>query len=65
MDLIKLRGRARAMMSIGATAAFIGIAIMVHGEVNFGDAVLVGGIVLFIVGVILLAQTPTGDQDAG
>ena len=64
MDLLKLRGYARAMMSIGSAAVLIGAGIMVHGEMNFGDGVLVVGIIMLIVGTAMLAKTPSGDQDA-
>ena len=62
MDVIGLRKLARTMMAIGCSAAIIGVAIMVHGELNFGDAVLVGGMLLLIAGTFLLARTPTGDH---
>ena len=62
MDIVKLRKIARTMMAIGSSAAILGVAIMVHGEMNFGDAVLVGGMTMFIVGTFLLARTPTGDH---
>ncbi|ALE16550.1 hypothetical protein AMC99_01256 [Altererythrobacter epoxidivorans] len=65
MDLLNLRSRARQFMALGAVAIIAGTGIMVHGEMNFGDGVLIAGIVLFILGAILLAQTPTGDSDAG
>ena len=65
MSLLKLRGMARQFMAIGSVAIMLGAAIMVHGEMNFGDGVLILGIGLFIIGVVLLAQTPTGDGDAG
>ena len=65
MELHKMRAMVKALMSIGATAVFVGVAIMLHGELNFGDAVLIAGIVLFISGVVLLARMPTGDSDAG
>ncbi|WFL77149.1 hypothetical protein P7228_14320 [Altererythrobacter arenosus] len=65
MGLHKLRGMARQFMAIGSVAIMLGAAIMVHGEMNFGDGVLILGIGLFIIGVVLLAQTPTGDGDAG
>ena len=66
MTAISLRSKVtRALMASGATAVFVGVAFMVHGEVHFGDGVLVTGILAFIVGVVLLAQTPTGDNDAG
>ncbi len=63
MDLIKLRSRARAMMMIGSVAILVGTGIMVHGEMDFGDGVLIAGIVLLIIGVSMLARTPPGDQD--
>jgi hypothetical protein len=65
MDLNKMRAMVKVLMSSGATAVFVGVAIMLHGELNFGDAVLIAGIVLFISGVVLLARMPTGDSDAG
>ena len=61
--MVKLRDTARYLMGAGSAAAFVGIGIMVHGEVNFGDAVLVGGAVAFIIGTILLAQTPSPSDD--
>ena len=64
MTFEKLRAQARVMMAIGSAAIIAGAGIMVHGEMTFGDGVLIGGIVLLIVGVIFLAQTPTGDNDA-
>ena len=63
MNLVSLRRHARQIMMVGSLGILAGAAIMVHGEMNFGDGVLIAGIVLFIVGVILLAQTPTGDTD--
>jgi len=63
MNLIKLRSWARQIMMVGSLAIMAGAGIMVHGEMNFGDGVLIAGIVLFIIGVVLLAQTPTGDSD--
>lgn len=63
MNLIGLRKRARQIMMVGSLGILVGAGIMVHGEMNFGDGVLIAGIVLFIFGVILLAQTPTGDTD--
>ncbi|WP_427967265.1 hypothetical protein [Altererythrobacter sp.] len=63
MDLVKLRSRARAMMMIGSVAILVGTGIMVHGEMDFGDGVLIAGIVLLIIGVSMLARTPPGDQD--
>lgn len=65
MDRIALRTRARQMMLAGSIGIFAGTGIMLHGEMDFGDGVLIAGIVLFILGVIFLTQTPTGDSDAG
>ena len=65
-NLVSLRRHARQIMmvgSLGSLGILAGAGIMVHGEMNFGDGVLIAGIVLFIIGVILLAQTPTGDTD--
>ena len=64
MDLIKLRRYARALMSIGSGAVLLGAGIMVHGEMDFGDGVLVIGIIMLIIGTAMLAKTPTGDTDA-
>ena len=62
MDVVKLRKIARTLMALGSTGAILGVGIMVHGELNFGDAVLVGGMLMLIVGTFLLARTPTGDH---
>jgi hypothetical protein len=62
MDVVKLRKVARTMMAIGSTGAILGVGIMVHGELNFGDAVLVGGMIMLMVGTFLLARTPTGEH---
>lgn len=64
-DLISLRHKARIAMTVGSIAIFAGVGIMVHGEKDFGDGVLIAGILLLIAGVAMLARTPTGDQDAG
>ena len=63
MDVVKLRKTARAMMAIGSTAALVGIGIMVHGEMEFGDAILVTGLILLAVGAVVLGQTPTGENN--
>lgn len=63
MKLVALRRHARQIMMVGSLGILAGAGIMVHGEMNLGDGVLIAGIVLFIIGVILLAQTPTGDTD--
>ncbi|SMQ74626.1 hypothetical protein SAMN06297468_2813 [Altererythrobacter xiamenensis] len=63
INLVSLRRHARQIMMVGSLGILAGAGIMVHGEMNFGDGVLIAGIVLFIIGVILLAQTPTGDTD--
>lgn len=62
MDVVKQRKLARTLMAVGSVAAISGAGIMVHGELNFGDAVLVTGMLLLIVGTILLARTPTGEN---
>ena len=62
MDVVKLRKIARTLMALGSTGAILGVGIMVHGELNFGDAVLVGGMLMLMVGTFLLARTPTGDH---
>ena len=62
MDIVKLRKIARTLMALGSTCAILGVGIMVHGELNFGDAVLVGGMLMLMVGTFLLARTPTGDH---
>ncbi|MBX7531510.1 hypothetical protein K3165_01075 [Qipengyuania sp. 1XM1-15A] len=62
MDIVKQRKLARTLMAVGSVAAISGAGIMVHGELKFGDAVLVTGMLLLIVGTILLARTPTGEN---
>ena len=63
MDIVELRRIARTVMAVGSVAILGGLAIMVHGEMNFGDAVLVGGLVSLLVGALLLARTPTGENN--
>lgn len=63
MDIVELRRLARTVMAVGSVAILGGLAIMVHGEMNFGDAVLVGGLVSLLVGALLLARTPSGENN--
>ena len=63
MDIVELRRIARTVMAVGSVAILGGLAIMVHGEMNFGDAVLVGGLVSLLVGALLLARTPSGENN--
>ena len=59
-DIALQRRRARTIISAGAAAALVGVAIMVHGELNFGDGVLVAGLVLLVSGAIWLSRLPAG-----
>ena len=63
MDVAELRRTARTIMSAGSAAALLGIGIMVHGEMEFGDVILVGGLVALAIGSFLLARTPMGDNN--
>ncbi|MDA9918491.1 hypothetical protein N9D37_01200 [Erythrobacter sp.] len=54
---------ARLMMAIGSAAALVGTAIMFHGEMNFGDVILVGGLAALAVGTLMLARTPPGENN--
>ena len=62
-DLGLQRRRARTIISAGAAAALVGIAIMVHGELNFGDGVLVAGLVLLVIGSVWLSRLPAGENN--
>ena len=63
MDIVELRRIARTVMAVGSVAILGGLAIMVHGEMNFGDAVLIGGLVSLLGGALLLARTPSGENN--
>ena len=62
-DVAEFRRIARTVMAVGSVAILAGLAIMVHGEMNYGDAVLVGGLVSLLIGALMLARTPTGDNN--
>lgn len=62
MEIGEVRRYGRTAMTVGSAAALIGIAIMVHGEMNFGDAVLVGGLVMLAIGAFVLGKTPMGGK---
>ena len=64
MEMPRKRLLARNLMFTGSIGILSGIAVMVHGEINFGDAVLITGILVFVIGVIILAATPSEDHDA-
>ncbi len=63
MEIARFRLMARTTMAAGSAAALIGVAIMVHGEMNFGDIVLIGGLAALAVGTFMLARSPTGEND--
>ena len=65
MSRIALRDFSRYGLSLASLLVIAGGAMMALGWVELGDAVMISGAALLVVSAIGLANTPTGDNDAG
>ena len=58
------RMTARYALSLGSLGLMGGAVISFFGHDLIGDALMIGGGVLLVVGAFLLAAVPTGEDDA-
>ena len=65
IDKIVLRRISRLGLALGSIGFIIGGVLIALGRDMLGDGLMIFGGVALLVFALLLAKTPTGDQDAG
>ena len=65
IDKLVLRRISRAGLALGSLSFIIGGVLIALGSDMLGDGIMIFGGVALLVFALLLANTPTGDKDAG
>ena len=58
------RRAARMLLALGSLAFVVGGVLIFRSADRIGDALMVSGGLALLIGAIILANKPTGDQDA-